>query len=179
MQRQVQANKDLPVIYIGTKEIKHEKTYGTQLRFTRGQTHGVISPIAMQMLNHKGVYTTLDTPELAKFIEENPDIAALQGLIELPQKELDALIEKAQQAAITLADNSADESDITIEVNGGQEALDSTQIEDVITEINACVNKGQLKEWAEMNQLQVSHSGTREEIEARLLEAYKAKNMDV
>lgn len=177
MQRQVQANKDVSVIYIGNKEKKHEKTYGTRLVFTRGQCHDVVSPIAMQMLKHASVYTTFGTPELEAFVKDNPQIAAQKGLVELSPDELDALIRKAE-ANTPPPPEEPEDDDITIDVNGGQNALDETHLEEVKSDIEACVNKGQLQEWGEARGLNVSYSGTRAEIEARLLDAYKAINVD-
>jgi hypothetical protein len=179
MQRQVNANTDVAVTYIGEKAIKREQSYGTRLVFKPGQTHHVISNIAHQMLKHTDVYAGKNSPELDAFIAANPLIAAEQGLVELSEDELKALLEKSNATLAAIAAAKADEadedSDIVIDVNGGDEALESTQIEEVKGMLQACVNVNELKEWAEGHQLTVTWTGTRDEKEARLIEAYKAK----
>lgn len=176
MQRQVNANTDVAVTYIGKKAIKREKSYGTRLVFKPGQTHHVISHIAHQMLKHTDVYAGKNSPELDAFIAANPLIAAEQGLVELSEDELKVLLEKSNARLAAIAAAKADEDgDIVIDVNGGDEALESTQIEEVKGMLQACVNVNELKEWAEGHELTVTWTGTRDEKEARLIEAYKAK----
>lgn len=172
------ASRDVPVIYIGKKTSKREKTYGTRLIFAVGQAHLVESSIAMQMLTH-AEYTTTNTPELDAWVKANPTAAARWGHLTPEER---AAFEQVQPVPVEPSEpapvQTPESEGITITPNGGNEALDDAQLEEVKAEIAKCVNVNEIKEWANNHELKVSFSGGRAKVEENVFAAYKKKYMD-
>lgn len=165
--------KDVPVIYIGPKRPKVERTYGTKLKFMPGQAHVIRSDVAQQLLEHSDVYTSEGTPELAAFIEANPADAHAQGLHVLSEDELKEQ-EALQAAQAEAAAKKAEEAKGMVIPENTNEGDDDTAllIADAKAEIEACANKGAIQDWVNENELNIELEGSRPEYEEQAINAY-------
>jgi hypothetical protein len=175
------ASRDLPVIYIGGKANKFDRTFGTKLTFVPGQTHHLVASIAQNFLNCAGVYTTTGTPELAEFIERDPLNAAKHGLVELSDEETIAAKAEADkkaaeiEAAAKAKAEAEKQEGMVIPANPLDEGEGDNDLllGDAAREIGLLANKDEVQKWANENELDVKLVGSRADMEAQALTAYE------